>query len=90
MIESLAGELDFAHVPAALEKVDRALAAGGGELTVDLAGVTRADSAGLALLLEVTRRARARERALSFTGMPVQLRKLAEFFGIADLLPIKA
>lgn len=88
MSEALSGELDFAHVTAALERLDRALKSGDGALTVDLAGVTRGDSAGLALLLEVTRRARARGRALSFTGTPAQLRKLAEFFGIAPLLPL--
>lgn len=87
-METLSGELDFAGVPAALQKLDRALGQGGDALTVDLSGVTRADSAGLALLLEVTRRARARKRALSFTGTPAQVRKLAEFFGIAALLPL--
>lgn len=88
MSETLAGELDFAHVRAELDRLDRAIGSGAGALTVDLAGVTRADSAGLALLLEITRRAKARGRALSFTGTPAQVRKLAEFFGIATLLPL--
>lgn len=90
MTESLSGELSFDRVPAALEALRPALKAGQGPLEIDLGGVTRADSAGLALLLELARAARAAGRELRFTRAPAQLRRLAEFFGLAELLALSA
>lgn len=55
---------------------------------LDLSAVTHADSAGLALLLELRRTARARGRILSFTGAPPQLRQLTEFFGLTSALSL--
>lgn len=90
MAESVSGELSFARVPATLEALRPALKAGQGPLEIDLGGVTRADSAGLALLLELARTARAAGRELRFTRTPAQLRRLAEFFGLAELLALSA
>ena len=64
---ALTGELSFASVPAALDQADALIADG----QIDLSGVTRTDSAGLALLLELTRRARVNGK---------QLRDLVKFF----------
>lgn len=78
----LSGELSFATVQATLDRQ-----AADGATTVDLTGVTRTDSAGLALLLEWTRAAQTRG-GLRFENTPPQLRKLAEFFGLSDLLAL--
>ena len=86
----LAGELDFAHAEAALAQGRAALAEGSGPLELDLSGVTRADSAGLALLLELAREARAAGRELRCTRVPEQLRRLAGFFGVTDVLALSA
>lgn len=88
MAHTLPGELDFANILAALERARAELASGSGPLELDLSGVTRADSSGLALLLELSRMARARKRELRITRAPAQLRRLAEFFGLNGLLPL--
>jgi len=82
----LTGELTFATVPQALDSAGAKLAEGDGAVTVDLSGVTRTDSAGIALLLELMRLALEHKRELSFTGAPEQVRKLAGFFGLSDVV----
>lgn len=59
-----------------------------GAASLDLSGVTHADSAGLAFLLELRRRARDQGRELRFTGAPAQLRQLADFFGLTSALEL--
>ena len=86
----LAGELSFAQVPALLDRARDEIAAGTGPVELDLSGVTRVDSAGLALLLELARTARARGRELRCTRAPEQLRRLADFFGLTPLLALTA
>ena len=73
------GELSFATAPALLRSLDAAA-------RIDLGGVTRCDSAGLALLLELTRRARTRGVTLSLGNANEQLLGLARFFGVDSLL----
>ncbi len=87
---SLAGELSFATAQAALAQGRAALAGGEGPVALDLGGVTRTDSAGLALLLELARDARAHKRELALENAPAQLRKLAGFFGVAEILALPA
>ena len=78
----LEGELSFARVPQWLAQA-AALSAND---TLDLSRVTRADSAGLALLLELTRRAKARGAVLKLRGAPDQVIDLARFFGLQAIL----
>ena len=56
-------------------------------LTFDLAGVTRVDSAGLALLLEWLREARRRGKEIRFQNIPGQLAAIAKVSGLNDILP---
>ena len=56
--------------------------------TVDLSGVTDADSAGLAVLIEWVRAARQSGRSIEFSGLPPRLAELARIGGVAELLPI--
>lgn len=56
-------------------------------LSIDLAGVTAGDSAGLALLIEWLSVARAAGRALRFEHLPGQLAQLARLSEVEDLLP---
>lgn len=53
---------------------------------VDLSGVTQVDSAGIALLLELQRKATARGATLSLLHAPAQLRRMSAFFDIDSLL----
>jgi phospholipid transport system transporter-binding protein len=87
---TLTGELSFATAEELLARTRAGLGEAQGAVELDLAGVTRTDSAGLALLLELTREARAASRELRFTHAPAQLRSLAAFFGVAELLNLAA
>lgn len=90
MAHSVSGELSFRNVVAALDAARDALAQGDGPFELDLGGVTRADSAGLALLLEIAREAREAKRELRITRAPEQLRRLAGFFGVTEVLSLAA
>ena len=53
---------------------------------LDLAGVTKVDSAALSLLLSWRRQAQARAQALSFRNLPDSVHSLARLYGLADLI----
>ena len=78
----LQGELNFTRVPQLLAQA-QALSAGG---KLDLSGVSNADSAGLALLLELSRRSKAKGLHLSIRGANEQIVQLARFFGLDQIL----
>lgn len=61
--------------------------AGRASVEVDLAQVSDADSAGLAVLIEWTRQARLQDRHIVFNSMPPRLARMARIGGVADLLP---
>jgi len=82
---ALEGELTFTTVPAAHERL-REILDGRSRLVLDLASVGRADSASLALLVELQREARERGVELQMTGMPDQLMRLARLSGVDSLL----
>jgi len=56
------------------------------KICIDLAGVTRTDSAGLALLLEWISRARQSGSEVSFVAIPEKLRAIAETAEVQQLL----
>lgn len=84
---SLQGELSFASVPTLLRQ-GQALFAGQHGIELDLAGVRRADSAGLALLVEWLAQARRAGRPLRFLRVPEQILRMAELGGLQDILPL--
>lgn len=77
---SLSGELRFATVTRALLKLEGLPA--GGICRVDLTQVSQADSAAIALLLELNRRAQRLGTRLEFTRAPAQLAALARFYQV--------
>jgi len=79
------GELNMVTVPALLQAMINQFPASGSEAHIDLAGVTRSDSAGLALLMEWLRLAKTRNMRLQFHNLPLQLREIAR---VSDLLPL--
>lgn len=60
------------------------------ETVVDLAAVTEVDSAGVSLLLQWQRSARAAGRTISVVNLPASLKSLAELYGVAELIPAAA
>lgn len=79
------GELGFATAARALED-GLALMDSGQAWTVDLAGVTAGDSAGLAVLVEWLSVARARGATLDFAAVPSQILAVARISDLEDLL----
>ena len=79
------GELNMVTVPTLLQAMTSQFPATGGEVHIDLAGVTRSDSAGLALLVEWLRLAKTHNIRLQFHNLPLQLREIAR---VSDLLPL--
>jgi phospholipid transport system transporter-binding protein len=59
------------------------LPAGG---VVDFSGLTKADSAAIAVMIALKRRAAAEGRALTISALPASLRSLAIVYGVEDLL----
>jgi len=72
----VAGTLDFDTAPEALEAV-APIVERGAVSRIDLGGVTRSNSAGLALMIEWLAVARRAGHALAFENVPEGLRQLA-------------
>jgi len=79
---ALKGALNMATTPVLLRQAGELLASG----EIDLAEVTTADSAGVAFLLELKRRALKAGRPLRFSRCPAQLLGLITFFELEDAL----
>lgn len=84
----VSGELGFSTVPALLERGRSMFAAGASALRLDLGGVSRADSAGLALLIEWFRAARAAGQDIVFINVPPQMFAMARVSGLDGVLPL--
>jgi phospholipid transport system transporter-binding protein len=85
---SLRGELTLAQVGPWRARGRRLLAgaAGSGPLHMELQGVTRVDSAGLALLVDWLAWAHSAGRVLAFEALPPALLALARLSDLEDLL----
>ncbi len=59
----------------------------GPQVVVDATGLSRFDSAALAVLLEFRRESLALGKRFSILGMPARLGDLAALYGIIELLP---
>ncbi|HSG10417.1 MAG TPA: STAS domain-containing protein [Gammaproteobacteria bacterium] len=81
----LSGELDFGTVPALLQHRGVQMEAGK-NLTIDLAEVTRVDSAGLALMIEWLRESERKNLDMTFTNVPEQLLSIARVCGLDEIL----
>jgi phospholipid transport system transporter-binding protein len=85
----LSGELSFSSVPGMLSESQRLLAGHSDSisaLTIDLQGVGRSDSAGIALLVEWARNAHSKNIEITFINMPAQMLALARLSGLEAVL----
>jgi phospholipid transport system transporter-binding protein len=85
---SLGGSLTFESVPLLYREMERRLPGARPVTTIDLADVTEADSAGLALLLEWQSRQLQRGRELTMLSAPENLVRLAELCEAVDMLKL--
>jgi phospholipid transport system transporter-binding protein len=83
----LEGELSFDSVELALKKTAKFFISPA-QMVFDLAGVSKADSAGLALLLEWLRQAATGGVELRYVNLPRQLLAMAQVVGVEDILII--
>ncbi|HEY5603539.1 MAG TPA: STAS domain-containing protein [Gammaproteobacteria bacterium] len=82
----ITGMLNFDSVPQVWQQ-SQALFRGGDSLVIDFSGVTHSDSAGLALLMEWLREARAKRQTLRFHLIPAQMLEIARVCGVEQDLP---
>jgi phospholipid transport system transporter-binding protein len=83
------GTLDFDTVVDLRPRLREALTAGA-EVALDLSGVTRANSAGLALLLQWKEDAQRRNATLAIRNVPAALADLAGLSNLRKLLSLNA
>lgn len=55
---------------------------------IDLSGVQRSNSAGVALLVEWLRQAQSRQSKLVFSNMPAQMRAIVRVVDLETVLPV--
>ncbi len=84
----VSGELNFKNVPT-LVSISPDYFKNDNGLEVDLAGVSRADSAGVALLIEWQRQAQKQRKPISFFNIPSQMLAIARLSGVDELLSLK-
>jgi phospholipid transport system transporter-binding protein len=82
---SVSGAVTFATAGQLLE-ASRSVFSKQVDVTISLDEVTNVDSAGLSLLLEWLRQARADRRAVRFLGVPVKLLAIARLSGVETML----
>jgi phospholipid transport system transporter-binding protein len=83
----LTGELSFKTVPALVIE-SRSVFKNAEGLDVDLADVGRADSAGVALLIEWQRQAQKQNQSIRFFNIPSQMLAIARLSGVDELLSL--
>lgn len=85
---TVAGELDAAAVPGVRTMLYEALAGQPGVIVVDLATCPVIDAAGIALLLDVHRRAWMADGRLFLRSPTPQVQRVLEIARVAHILPV--
>ena len=80
------GELIYQTVSALLREIMLHCQQGSLPQSVDLQAVSRADSAGIALLIELVRQAHLAGKAIKFSNPSPQVISMAQVSGVAELL----
>jgi phospholipid transport system transporter-binding protein len=83
---ALPAKLDIPQASAAVAALAPRATEGSGPLIVDASALVQFDSAAIATLLELRRRAAAAGRTFSVSGAPKNMVDLAGLYGVADLL----
>lgn len=89
-VYAIEGELNMQTVPAVSKQLLELIPKLEGDtFTLDLASVSRSDSAGVALLVDAMQLAQTANRTLLFSNLPQQMQDIAGISGLLDILPIK-
>jgi len=84
----LLGELSFNTVPVIAPNFAK-IVNNTDNVVLDLQGVTRTDSAGLALLIDWMRYAHNKDKHIVFKNMPEQMLAVAKVSELEDILPLE-
>jgi phospholipid transport system transporter-binding protein len=84
-IWQLSGELSLKTVMAVLNEITLNCQQGFPK-TINLEQVSRTDSAGLALLIEIMRLAHQKQQVIHFSNPPPQLQRIAQAVGLIEIL----
>jgi len=84
----LSGSLNFYTVPA-LEGSLGKLLENGQAIAIDLSGISRADSAGLALMIEWLKQAALANVELTLLNLPVQMQNITRVSNLEGVLPLR-
>ena len=89
---ALSGKLTFSTVNTVLAEnskvFDRNASEENESLSIDLSGVELVDSAGLALLVELIKRAKRSNVTISFSNASAQMQVLVKVNGLESIIPI--
>lgn len=83
------GDLSFSSVTRVLAQSRPLLSQGSGKLALDLGEVQRADSAGLALLMQWLRMGKEQGLEIRFRHLPEQLLAIARASDLERLIPLE-
>ena len=83
-----AGELDTAPADQAYEYVREAIDAHGGQVLLDMAGLSFCDASGLGALARMSRHAGQAGSSLHLVAPPPRLMKIIRMTGLEDKLPV--
>ena len=84
----LSGVVTVETVPDLLNRADTLFGVGGADLEIDCSGIEHADSAAVALMLELMRRAAAGGGVVRFRGLPERVQAIVEVSDLEDVIPI--
>lgn len=82
----LNGDLDFDSVPPLLNAGSILFGSSANNVVVDLSGVRRTTSVGLALMLEWKKHARRINKTVEYRNVPAQMKAMAAVSGLEDIL----
>lgn len=85
---TLAGEIDFSNSLAVRDWLKDACARTTGELRLGLAGLSYIDSSGLAILIEIRKFLKAKDRSVRIVNVSSQVQKLFSLTQIGELFGI--
>lgn len=89
---AISGELNMQTVPEVASRMAALVAEAGTthhNLQLDLSAISRSDSAGVALLVDVLQLAKKANLEVEFYNLPEQMRAIAGISGLLDILPIR-
>ena len=86
---AIEGELNNQTVPEISQQLTKLISGVSGEnITLDLALISRSDSAGVALLVEAMQLAKSANLTLLFTNLPQQMQDIAGLSGLLEIFPL--